>query len=132
MPSIDVTEVLLSPDIAGDTFTVIRRTETVNGFGETTISTATLTGVGSVQATGDQSLARMEAFETQNDSIRVITPFRLRGAGKDNSGAIFQPDIVLYQGTHFIVRSINDYTAFGSGFVDAECIGIDFVDTVAA
>lgn len=82
---------------------------------------------GSITPTGDNSLVREEAYEAQLESILVITPFRLRGPSKDNQGNSFQPDIVLWNGNSFVVRTLKDWTSYGAGQVEAECISVDLV-----
>lgn len=126
MPYVDVTRVLASPMVAGQKFFVRRRVEAVNEFGELVTSETLLPAVGSVTPTGDNSLLREEAFQTQSESIRVVTRFRLRGASKDEIGTRFQPDIVVFNAQDYLVRVVNEYNQFGAGMVEAECILIDY------
>lgn len=134
MPDIDVSDLLFDSDIAGESFQVVRRQETIgsNGVSNLTQTTFPLPGddpiVGSVTPTGDNSLVRQEAFQTQSNTILVITTFRLRGPSKDSGGASFQPDIVVWSGNQYVVRSLNEWTSFGVGFVAAECASIAFID----
>ncbi len=128
MPALDVSEVLNDPDIAGDAFTVLRRTQTVNNYGEGGVATQTLPAFGSVQPTGDNSLVREEAYQVQANSITVYTTFPLRGPGKDAQGNSYQPDVVVWQGNHYLVKVVNDWSSFGTGFVQADCQSIDPVD----
>lgn len=128
MPDIDVSDLLLDADIAGQIFGVIRRQETVGANGVSTVAATNLTAVGSITPTGDNSLLREEAFQTGAKTIKVITPFRLRGASKDAGGNSFQPDIVVWNGDNFLVRIVNDWTPFGAGFIEAECSSFDFID----
>jgi galactose-6-phosphate isomerase len=132
MPDIDVSDLCDDPDIAGDAFSVIRRQEVVGPNGVSTLVLTILPQpgapaiVGSVTPTGDNSLVRAEAYTTQSNTIRVITRFRLRGPSKDGAGQSFQPDIVLWKGSHFVVSMLNEWTSFGAGQVEAECTSIDF------
>ncbi|MGY0790957.1 phage head completion protein [Azospirillum argentinense] len=129
MATIDMSGLMLDPLLAGTPFTVIRRAETVNEFGETVIGTETIGPVyGSISPTGDNSLVRQDAFQAGAKTIKVITAFRLRGPSKDETGS-YQPDLILWAGTHYIVRDLKDWTAFGGGFVEADCSSIDFVDS---
>jgi hypothetical protein len=128
MPALDVTDVLFDPDIAGETFTVVRRQEIVNSAGVSTITETRYDDVaGSIQPTGDQSLTRAEAFSHQSDSLRVITTFLLRGVSQDMSGNNFQPDLVLWKGDYYIVTSVDDYSQYGAGFVQADCIAFNYM-----
>lgn len=133
MPDIDVSDLMLDSDIAGESFTVIRRQETVGANGASTLATTTLplAGdpliVGSITPTGDNSLVRQEAFQTQASTVTVITAFRLRGASKDGAGNSFQPDIIVRaDGSQYLVASLKPWTAFGAGFIEAECTSFDF------
>jgi hypothetical protein len=128
MPQIDVTDILLDPFIAGETFVVLRRLETVNSFGESVVLAESFNAIGSVVPMGDQSLTREGAFEVQSKTIRVITATRLRGASKDGTKQSFQPDVILWRSDYFVVSSIDDYTRYGGGFNEAECRSIDHVD----
>lgn len=128
MPLLDVTDLTFDADIAGEGFTVIRRIETVTSSGVVTTSRQIFAARGSISPSGDNSLAREDAFQTQAKSIKVITMFLLRGQGKDELGRKFQPDLVQWKGNSYIVSSINDYSQFGGGFIEAECSSIDYND----
>jgi len=122
MAQIDVSDITLDPYLAGNSFTVIRRLEITNNFGESTLTTQTLPAVGAVYPTGDNSMLREEALSTQSDTITVVTRFALRGPGKDEIGKVYQPDIVLWEGNHYLVRIVNHFNTF----YECECIAIDF------
>lgn len=128
MPQIDVSDVLSDPDLAGEPFRVLRRSETVNSFGEGVLKQTVYDAIGSISPTGDQSLVREEAYSQDADTIRVITTFRLRGASKD-MGLNYQPDLVMWNDSFYIVKAANDFSRYGAGFIDAECIQIDYVGT---
>lgn len=136
MPDIDVTDVLLDGDVAGELFTLVRRQTSVNAAnGQVVIVPTTIPDISaaSIAPVGENSLLREEAFQTQMNAIEVITTYRLRGASKDQgSGLSYQPDLVLWQGTYYVVRVLNDWTRYGAGFVAAECIQIDYNDTPPA
>ena len=132
MSTIDVTSVLFDTDIAGQQFQVVRRQQVVNTYGETILAVASPVDViGSITPTGGtlfaqgNSLIRTEAYTTQSKTIKVITTYRLRGPGKD-SGNLYQPDIILWNGDSYVVTTLNEYTAFGVGFVEVDCISIDY------
>jgi hypothetical protein len=126
MAEIDVTDVLFDADVAGDTFTVLRRIETVSQFG---ISSSRVTAipnvVGSVQPTGDNSLIREDAYDAQAKTIKVFTSFRLRGVSADGSGT-YKPDQIVWNGDVYEVKVLDDYTQFGGGMTEAECVQIAY------
>jgi hypothetical protein len=126
MAEIDVSDIALDPMVAGETFQVLRRQDTINDFGESSTQDVLLPGVGAVFPSGDNSLLREEAFQTMQNVITVVTQFALRGSGVDESGTKFQPDIVLWGGNYYQVRSTNNFNQYGAGFVEAECISIDY------
>ena len=122
MPFIDVSDVILDPMIAGTPFIVLRRRSDVNNFGETQdAETVRFEAFGSITPIGENSLIRDAAYATQSNTIQVITEFQLRGAGKDEQGNEFQPDVVLFEGEEYLVITLNQFAKFGAGFVVAEC-----------
>lgn len=129
MPQIDITDILFDPFIAGESFNVLRRRETVNDYGESVVVQEKFENViGSIQPIGDQSLVREEAYQSQAKSLRVITAFRLRGEAKTDSGKTYQPDLIYWHGNYFIVKSLEDYSQYGAGLTEADCTSIDHVD----
>lgn len=130
MPIIDVNEVLLSLDIAQQSFSVVRRQETVNNFGES-VKGASVLGpfIGACQPLGDNSLLREEQFSTGKNGITVWTSFRLYSASRTTAGVTYQPDLIVFENDYYIVRLLDKWTQWGEGFVRAECIGYDFVQT---
>lgn len=133
MPDIDVTEVLADTTVAGETFTVVRRQETVSTGGLVTTQTTTFNGVvGSVTPTGENSLLREEALQTQAKTIHVVTTFLLRGESRDAAGNSFQPDLVLWKGDYYLVRLLSDFSQYGAGMVEAECSSFDYRDLAPA
>lgn len=127
MPLIDVSEVLRDNLIAGEPFLVIRRQETVTTGGLVQLQVIRCKAFGSVQP-GESTLVREEAQQFKNDTIKVVTNFMLRGVSKDSDGKSFQPDIVKWQGSHYIVTTTNDYNRYGVGMIEAECQSIDYRD----
>lgn len=132
MPEIDVSEVLLDSEVAGEEFIVVRRKDSANNFGEDVQQTLRFPAVGSVTPLGANSLLRQEAFQTEEKTIRVTTDFHLRAASKDETGQGYQPDIVIWNGDAYLVRVINDFSNYGRGMVTAECSSIDYVDEAPA
>ena len=129
MPLVDVSDLLFDPDIAGQSFIVLRRQETVNNFGESTPTTAKIPAIGSVQPEGENDLIREEGQDAQSKTIIVVTAFRLRGVAKGPNNTRFKPDIVLWEGNYFEVISLKGWGDFGFGFVEATCTSVHYVDT---
>lgn len=124
---LDMSDVILDTTVAGDPFIVLRRRSDVNDYGEGEVPPPTkFEAIGSVTPTGNNSLVREDAYETQADTIRVITQFALRGAGTDRQGNEFQPDLVLWEGVEYIVITTNEYGRGGVKFTEAECATQEF------
>ena len=127
MPQIDVSDVINDVFIAGEPFTITRQLETINGFGESVITTSTFSAAGAIAPLGANSLLREQAFQAQAKSIQVVTTFRLRGASQ-SGGQNYQPDLVIWKGDSYTVWTVEDYTQYGAGMVVAECMSQDFID----
>jgi hypothetical protein len=111
-----------------EAFIVARRQEIVNSSGRSQITTTRLTASGSIMPSGDNTLARDENYQTQGNTITVITAFKLRGPAKDSLGRSFQPDIIEWRGSRYIVNTLNDYSGGGGGWVECECKSTDIMD----
>lgn len=133
-PTLDVSDVLLSPEFA-DEFKVVRRVQAVNTHGEPYIlSTRVFTRregcVGVLTPSGENSLVRADAYEAQSNSLQAITKFRLQGATKDGQvipETQWLPDLIEWQANHYIVRTTNDYSRFGAGFIVADCLLFEYI-----
>lgn len=129
MPSLDVAELLIDPDIAGDLFDVVRRPQTVSDQGRGVIRPQTFPRIrGAVYPSGNQSLVRADAYEHGTKSMEVVTRFRLRGASQVGDDDQFQPDLILWAGEYFIVKDVEDYSRYGAGFIKAGCLSFDYND----
>jgi hypothetical protein len=144
-PLLDVSFAVCSPMLA-DSFTVLRRTQTVNNFGIGSVASQTITPVyGVVAPSTENDLERFPDLEVQSKAITVITSFALRGeaevagvrynAGGYNQGGYggseaisFQPDIVVWNNDNFLVRALEDWSQYAAGFILAICTSTDLVD----
>ena len=126
MPFIDVTDLLTDSFIAGENFTVYRRKENINPFGESIVTVQIEQAVGQISPTSPSNLVRDPAYSSQYKNLDVITTFRLIGAGQDISTQAYQPDLVLWKGNFYIVNKVDDYTHYGAGFVQAICDAFDW------
>lgn len=132
MPDIDVSDVLIDPEIAGDTFTVLRRQETMTVRGKSTVVvTAFDNQVGAVWPSSDNELKRLADYDAQHKAITVVTAFRLRGVS-NAGGQSFKPDIVQWGGSNFEVADLKDWSRFGAGMIEAICVETDFVGQAPA
>jgi hypothetical protein len=104
-----------------ESFTVLRRQETVDNYGRSQITTTSLSASGSITPSGDNTLARDENYQIQGNTITVITAFKLRGPAKDSSARSYQPDLIEWRGSRYVIVTLNDYSGGGGGMVEAEC-----------
>jgi hypothetical protein len=114
-----------------DTFTVNRRTQTVNNSGYASTTVQAFPGiVGVVYPSDDNELKRYPDLQIQGDTVSVITTFALRGESvvSGNPEISFQPDLVVWNGSNYVVRVVNDFGNFGGGFIFAICTSITLVD----
>lgn len=116
MPLTDVTEVLSDPDFCDTSLVVTRRAQSVDedGFTVVTETRAPFSGV----VTVDRSLEnrRMQAGQVISGAILVVTTERLSQGQTDRDA-----DVVTYQNRDYRVVSVDPYTAYGMGFVQAHC-----------
>lgn len=137
-PTLDVSDVLTSPEFA-DEFKAVRRVQGVNTHGEPYIVSTQVFGrkqgcVGVITPSGENSLVRADAYEAQSNSLQVITKFRLQGAVKDGRPVPetqWLPDLVEWQSNHYIVRTTNDFSRFGAGFIVADCLLYEYIPQAA-
>ena len=132
MPDIDVSELLIDPDFVGcpalnptDGITVIRRQEVISQTGRvTTPKNVYYQGVlASVQPQSDAPMIRGPDQQNLPGLIEVHTMFRLRGISPG-----YQPDLVVWNGTTFVVNKLYNWSRYGKGFVMAECSSMDNLD----
>ena len=121
MPLLNVSDLLVDPDLA-DTFTVIRRQEAVSSeTGRASVSEQSFTGiVGVVTVQSPNDLERREDYQMMTRSLSVVTRFQLYGAVR---GAVqgYQPDLILWRGTRHLVKHVDPYPQVGQGFYQIEC-----------
>ena len=111
-----------------DTFSVVRRQETVSNFGISTVTSTTIAGqYGVVKPSNENDLKRLPDTDIFEKAITVITMFPLRGES-ETAGSEFKPDLVVWNGDNFMVREVLDYSNYAMGFVKAICTSIDRVD----
>lgn len=116
MPTLDVTDVLLSPEFLDTSLVVKRSEQTVDndGFAQNTVTQTPFGGV----VTVDRSLEakRMQAGQVISGAILIVTTYRLTSG---NTG--IDADTVTYRGRDYRVTFVDPYTAYGAGFVQAHC-----------
>jgi hypothetical protein len=122
---LDMRVALLNPYTV-DYFSVIRRVEVVNSLGESVLTTTTTPGVaGVVVAAPPTSLDRQANLQVSPKWIDIVTQFRLYSESESSANTEYQPDIVVWNGNNYVVKTLGDYTGYGPGFVSAGCAIMD-------
>lgn len=123
MPNLDVSDVLLDPDLA-DRFTVKRRPAGTNAHGRVETTPEIIPRVlGVVTAASPTDLERLDDNQRMGRNLSVVTKFRLRGPATG-----YQPDIVLWYGNDYVVKDVQPYPQYGAGFIQAIVGSMDSMD----
>lgn len=116
MPTLDMTDVLLSPEFLDTTLIVKRNEQSVDDDGFTANITNSMPFSGVVTVDRSLEARRMQAGQVIGGAILIVTIFRLTNG---NTGV--DADIVTYRGRDYRVTFVDPYTAYGAGFVQAHC-----------
>lgn len=117
---ISVAELMTDPDLV-EPVTRIQRIQTVNSYGETTITESSSQIQAVVTSPGKTGVVRLEDAQTYQDTIKVTTSAPLNGASVGQ-----QPDLIVWNGQTYVVQLTNDYQS--SGFTRAICKLVDYLD----
>lgn len=116
MPLLDVADLLSDPDFMSSGIICQRQSQAVGTDGRAVNTVTKMTFSGVVTSDKGDILERLAAGERVIGNIMITTRFRLRD-GKSGYSA----DIVTFCGKSYTVTSVNDYSHFGRGFVEALC-----------
>jgi hypothetical protein len=123
MPLIDVDDILTDPDFV-EPITVLRRAQQISNTGRVSTLNQTFAGIlACVQPQSDQPMIRGPEQQSLPGLISVHTLFRIRGIAPG-----YQPDIVIWNGTQFVVNKVYNWSQYGRGYVMAECSSMDSTD----
>jgi hypothetical protein len=121
-PQLNVNIVLFNP-LFMDDFIVVRRSSSVDPDGRVQSDDVQIPTTGVVQPSGENTQERPKQYATGRKSCLVITQYRLR---EQSEG--FLPDLVIWRGDTYLVQTIEDFTNYGPGFVQAYCTSQDLQD----
>ena len=122
-PMLDFSVVLCDPMLTDD-FAVIRRPDTVGADGRAAPGADRIASLWGVVTQGDPAdLMRAENGQYVPRTIMVATQFRLQGAV-----AGYQPDIIEWGGTQYLVKRVYPYSRFGAGFWEAVAESMSAMD----
>jgi hypothetical protein len=128
MPILDVSEAF-DPTF-WDVITVMRRRQVVNQFGRAQWVRTCFSMQAVVVSASPNDLQRVPNYQQQGKAISIysISP-RLQGPAVNTAtGQQFQPDMIIWHGSTFVVRLLEDYSAYGQGFVHTIAESIIAVD----
>lgn len=125
MPTLDVSDLLLDPDMCEEV-TVLRRHEVVNSFGESVVDTTSIPVMAVVNPASQPQMQRMADGQVQPNLISVHSA-QIRFVGPADGN---QPDVVVWRGRAFVVTKTNDFSHYGTGFTHAECSSMDYLDSL--
>jgi len=115
-PNIDVSQLMLDPDFV-QPLTLVRRTETVNNFGQNVIAESPKSTFGCVQPISGKTLMRIpEALRVAN-----VQEFWLKETIVSGVGSQY-PDIIVKNGVRFAVQVIFDWSDWGQGWTQGTCV----------
>lgn len=127
-PMMDMSEALTDP-VTLDSFTLYRRKQIVDIYGETKMSYDIQPNIrGVVTPASKNDLDRKADSQIQTKSIEIITRFAIRGESQTVGEIEYQPDVVVWNGDSFLVKRVDDFSNYGRGFVLVICESIDIVD----
>jgi galactose-6-phosphate isomerase len=121
MPDLDVSDLLTDPDFAEE-LTIIRRAVTINTHGRQQVAETTISPKpwGVVLPQSDQPLQRGPDQQSLPMLLQVHTKFRLRSASIVGTQE-YQPDLLIWNGSRFLVNRVYPFSHFGQGFIVADC-----------
>lgn len=127
-----MSDALLEP-LFQDFFTVLRRREDITNKGRSSLTSSRFPGtMGVVTAASPNDLERLGEYQFQGSALSIVTRFKLRGIAKQANASKpdpqFQPDLVYWSGDYYTVVTVEDYSRYGSGFIQAIAVSQDFID----
>ena len=116
MALIDVSELLTDPDFT-NSVTLIRRSSTVNSYGENVMTETSSTITAVVQGAGTESLERVPEGARLSDLIDVF----YKGALHAESPGGYA-DVIVWSGKRYqVAEVVEDFLNYGAGFTKAIC-----------
>ena len=116
MALIDVSELLTDPDFT-NTVTLIRRSSTVDTYGENTMAETSSSITAVVQGANTESLERVPEGARLSDLIDVYYKGQLTAESPGGYA-----DIIVWQGRRYqVFEVVEDFMNYGAGFTKAVC-----------
>ncbi|CAB4149605.1 hypothetical protein UFOVP558_12 [uncultured Caudovirales phage] len=119
MAQIDVSDLLLDPDFI-DNLTLIHRTSTVSNAGKNVLVETSVATVGSIQPASNKQIMRLPEGLQSSD----VRAFYIK-APILSDGSSQYPDIILFQGARFAIKTVEPWLNFGAGWNMGVCVRED-------
>ena len=117
MALIDVSDLLRDPDFT-NVVTLIRRSSSINDFGEQVLTETPCNIVASVQGINAEDITRLPEGARLSDVITVYYRGDLQPESKGGYS-----DLIIWQGRRYTVKTIDEnFINFGAGFTRAICV----------
>jgi hypothetical protein len=126
MPTLDVSDAFDASFM--DDIVVLRRSVSITSKGRTQVTEVPMSASAVVTAASPDDLARLPDSEYMNKAVSIYSQFRLRGPSRDEAGNETMPDEILWHGSRYVVRALDDFSGYGHGFVSAVAVSVDSVD----
>lgn len=117
MARLDVSRVLSDPRFKEKNIICIRKVQEVNDKGRAENKECQTKFSGVVTSNDGLNIDRRPDGSLVSGVINVVTRFNLV-AGKEHRDS----DEICWRGKHYYVNSVEDYSHFGRGFIQAVCI----------
>lgn len=120
MPDLDFSDVLASPEFV-DSFSVVSTTRVISSGGVASDTPATPVQTSGVVIPGKSSLRRLDDGSRVVAYIDIYTAYPLSAGVKTNDVNSRDADVIAWHSRQFTVIAVEDYSAFGAGWVHASC-----------
>lgn len=132
MPAIDMSDAGFEDPEWVDYFAVVRRKETVSeATGRSVLAEVWFPRVfGNVNQASPNDLERLGDFQYQGGAISIVCKFKLYDEASNLVDGVvqgYQPDLILWAGSYYIVKTLENYSRYGPGFVQAICVEFTYV-----
>lgn len=120
MPALDFSDVLASPEFA-DSFSVVSTTRAIGTDGVAADTPAAPVPLWGPVIPGKSSLRRLDDGSRVVAYIDVYAAYPLSAGVKSDDATSRDADVVTWHGRQYTVIAVEDYSAFGAGWVHASC-----------
>lgn len=127
-PSLDMTDVLDAAEFQ-DTFTVTVNSGVIGAGGLDVETPSVPTQVCGIVVPGKSNLRRGDDGSRVTAYIEIFTAYPLSAGYKTNDATYRDADTIVWHSREFTVISVEDYSAFGPGFIKAGCDLLPLVPT---